>query len=208
MRLPRLLISQDGCEHGHSLHIHLRRNWLIRLRQLAQQFEVINVEARRCGKQDFCLVVVGVAECMWCSNRHDHVIARFGVDDFLVAAFFGRIGDVETDTSLCDVEGLVVHLVPVRWWTGCLGWHGQLCYTNSVIYQWFSNMSAKKSALVRKRLEQQVTRVGAILQNATGYRTKLEGLSSFCFDEIDVHVWNAHEAGHSAQRSEISVVTD
>lgn len=69
-------------------------------------------------------------------------------------------------------------------------------------------MLAKKICSGQERFELQVTRVGAILQNATGYRTKLEGLSSFCFDEIDVHVWNAHEAGHSAQRSEISVVTD
>lgn len=59
-------------------------------------------------------------------DRHRHVIAGVRVDDLFVFARVLRVWHVESDRPLSDVEGLVVHFVPVGWRAGRFGRQGEL----------------------------------------------------------------------------------
>ena len=129
----RLLIHLDSSKHRHRLKRHLSRQRLIRLGQLRQQLEVVDIERRRGSEENPGLLIGRIAERMRRSNRHYHVVARFSVDDLFVVAWSVRIRDVEADHSLGDVEGLVVHFVPMGWRTWCSRWEGELCYADAVV---------------------------------------------------------------------------
>ena len=66
-------------------------------------------------------------------DRHRHVVADVCVDSFFVFARLGRVRDVEADGAFGDVEGLVVHFVPVRWRAGRFGWKCQLDGSEAVV---------------------------------------------------------------------------
>ena len=66
-------------------------------------------------------------------DGHRHVIADVRVDDFLVFARVVWVRYVEADGALCDVEGFVVHFVPVRWRAGRFGWERELHGSEAVV---------------------------------------------------------------------------
>jgi hypothetical protein len=130
---PRLFVNKGSGIKRHSLHVGLGRHRLSRIPHLAQHLEVVDVERRRRSEEQLRLLIRGVGEGVRRPDRHRHVIAGVRVDDFLVFARVLWVRDVEADSALCDVEGLVVHFVPVRWRTGRFGWERQLDGSEAVV---------------------------------------------------------------------------
>jgi hypothetical protein len=122
--LPRHLINQRRPIKRHSLHIRLRRHRLPLIPHLTQQLEIINIKCRRAREKQRGLLVCRITESVWRADRDGHVIAGLGVDGFEVAAGVGRVRDVERDCAGGDVEGLVVHFVPVGRGAGGFGGEG------------------------------------------------------------------------------------
>lgn len=136
LRLPGLPIRKNSSKHRHRLQIHLRRHRLIRLRQLTQKLKIINIKTRGAREENSRFLVRRIAECVRRADRHDHVVACFCVDDFFVRALDGGIRgvwDVEAHGAGGDVEGLVVHFVPVWWGAGGLRGHDEFCDAEAVV---------------------------------------------------------------------------
>lgn len=110
LRLSWGFVREDCRKHGHCLDIDFRRYWLIRLRQLRQQLEVIDVERRRGGKENLGLFVAGVAEGVWCTDWDDHVVTSFCIHNLLVLTLGRCVRYVESYSTLSYVECLIMHL--------------------------------------------------------------------------------------------------
>lgn len=132
---PWLLVNQRSSIKRHSLHIRLGGHRLALIAHLAQQLEIVNIKRWRRSEEQFRFLIRRVGERVWRADGNGHVIADVSVDDFLVLARVLGVGDVEADGSLGDVESLIVHFVPVRWWTGGFGWEGQFDRTQAVVWE-------------------------------------------------------------------------
>lgn len=110
LRLAWFLVGQDGREHCHCLNVDFRRHWLIRLSQLRQQLEVVDVEGWRRCEEDFGLFIARIAKSVWCPDRNNHIVANLCIYDLLVFTLGGGIGYVEADSPLSDVKCFIVHL--------------------------------------------------------------------------------------------------
>ena len=130
---PWLLVNKRSSVKRHSLHVGLGRHRLARIAHLAQQLEVVDVKCRCRSEEQLRLLIRRVGEGMRRPDGHRHIITDVCVDDFFVFARVVRVRDVEADGALCDVEGLVVHFVPVRWRTGRFGWERELDGSEAVV---------------------------------------------------------------------------
>ena len=130
---PRLLVNKRSSIKRHSLHVRLGRHRLACVAHLAQQLEVVDVIRRRRGKEQLRLLIRRVGESVRRPDWNRHVIADLRVDDFFVFARVFWVRDVEPDGALRDVEGLVVHFVPVRWRAGRFGWECQLDGSEAIV---------------------------------------------------------------------------
>lgn len=133
LQQPGFLVHLNRGEHAHRRHRHLRWQRLIRLAQLAQQLEIVDVERGRGGEEDPRFLIAGIAESMRCTNWHNHIVARLGVDDLLIFTSSVWVWNMEADYTLRDVESLVVHFVPVRWRSWCPRRQGEFCYSQAIV---------------------------------------------------------------------------
>jgi hypothetical protein len=62
-----------------------------------------------------------------------HVVARLSIDNLLVFARTLWVRDVEADHTLSDVKGLIVHLMPMRWWPGSSRREDELCDSQTIV---------------------------------------------------------------------------
>jgi hypothetical protein len=134
---PRLLVNKRSSIKRHSLHVRLGRHRLARIAHLAQQLEIVDVKRWCRSEEQLRLLVRRVGEGVRRPYRHRHVVAGVRVDDFLVFARVRRVRDVEADGALRDVEGLVVHFVPVGWRAGRFGGERELDGSEAVVCGWF-----------------------------------------------------------------------
>ena len=131
--LSGLLVNQCCSVQSHGSHVNLSWHWLAFLSQSRQQFEVVDVERWRGREENPTFLVERVAERMWRTNWHDHVVASFGIHNLLILAGVAGVRNVEPDGALGYEKGLVVHFVPVRWRARGLGWKDKLSNADAVV---------------------------------------------------------------------------
>jgi hypothetical protein len=191
---PRLLVNKRSSIERHSLYVGLGRHRLARIAHLAQQLEVVDVKCRRRSEEQLRLLIRRVGEGVRRPDRHRHVIADVCVDDFFVFARVVRVRDVEADGALCDVEGLVVHFVPVRWRTGRFGWERELDGSEAVVCGFLEGCLDQLLFNRFSLMGSVCTCTRAIFENTACDLAQMDRFACFRWDKVEWAIWDLDEA--------------
>jgi hypothetical protein len=105
------LFRRHRSKPAHHLQIFLLAHLLIALTYFRQDLKVVDVERGCEGVEKLCFFVRRVREGVWRADGYCYVVAD-------VRVVVGTVRGMEAHHALGYEEGLVVHLVPVRWGTG------------------------------------------------------------------------------------------